>query len=1069
MKKNIFNLKNAKKLLALGVFGVIISCNNLSKAQTIWLRSGNMVSSVEADDLSTITNSGNISGITFGHQLIGMDFRPTTGQLYLMSYESMSGNAQLYTLNLTDFSASMVGGVFQIATNQSNFGFDFNPTVDRIRITTREGMNYRVHPNTGVLLATDGNLSYAVGDANEMATPMIGSVAYTNSYIGSTSTTLYTYDDVLMNLNTQIPPNNGTQNTIGALSTGGIGNGELDIYYNATSNQNMAYFIQDISALDMNKLHSVNLTTGAASLLGNINIAGTAEDIAIQIDLNLPSEINGELVYALTSNSYLISFDSNMPSTVREHKSLSGLTAGQALVGLDSRPLNGVLYSLGYNTTSGETQLYTLNPMNGSLSIVGSSFILGTGLTHFSFDFNPTVDRIRVTTMQGNNLRLNPNSGALAFTDGNLTYNVVDVNAAEMSSVIAGAYTNSYIGGTATQLFGYDAMLNTLTLQNPPNNGTLNTIGSSGITINPLDPTLDMDFYFNSMSHLNSYYMNANVGTSNFDDFYTVDVATGTTNMIGKIGNGIAITDISVKIESNIPAMLTGQLIYAITSNNYLISFDSETPEIIRTHIPITGVSAGQTIAGMDVRPSNGMFYVLGYNSTTGESQLYTLNNSNGTLTSIGAIFTLGTGLGRISFDFNPSVDRIRIISSSGMNYRVHPDTGVLVATDGNLAFVAGDINESISPQVGAAAYTNSFGGTNNTKLFVFDEVLNTLALQSPPNNGVLNTIGSTGLMQSQMDLSSDMDVYYNHTNHTNTAFIVANMANFDMFYEINTSDATTNEIGMIGNGIGIIDIAVLIDSITTVSSTSSTQTITSCGSYFDMNNMELMNSGVYTYIIPNMNGYDSLITLNLTINQATMSTINVSSCESYLAADNQTYNTTGVYTATIPNSMNCDSVITINLTINEVVATTFVENNETTITALPSGMTYQWINCETNEAISSATNEILQPLSGTYAVIITNSSNCTDTSACVTVSNTADIDKLSKVRFSTYPNPTSSYLNIDFVDKSSHEIVLEDALGKIIFRLTLTEKNNVINLSELNKGIYFVKFQNQTNKIIIE
>ena len=70
--------------------------------------------------------------------------------------------------------------------------------------------------------------------------------------------------------------------------------------------------------------------------------------------------------------------------------------------------------------------------------------------------------------------------------DGNLAFAAGDVNASTNPTVTAAAYTNAIAGATATQLFDIDAALDVLTLQNPPNNGTLTTIGKLGIDVDSL-------------------------------------------------------------------------------------------------------------------------------------------------------------------------------------------------------------------------------------------------------------------------------------------------------------------------------------------------------------------------------------------------------------------------------------------------------------------------------------------------------------------------------------------------------------------------------------------------------
>ena len=100
----------------------------------------------------------------------------------------------------------------------------------------------------------------------------------------------------------------------------------------------------------------------------------------------------------------------------------------------------------------------------------------------FGFDFNPTVDRIRLTSDARQNLRLNPDTGATAAVDGALTYAAGDPGAASTPRIVGSAYTNSVAGATTTQLFDLDAGRDALVLQNPPNNGTLVTVGSLGST-----------------------------------------------------------------------------------------------------------------------------------------------------------------------------------------------------------------------------------------------------------------------------------------------------------------------------------------------------------------------------------------------------------------------------------------------------------------------------------------------------------------------------------------------------------------------------------------------------------
>ena len=144
------------------------------------------------------------------------------------------------------------------------------------------------------------------------------------------------------------------------------------------------------------------------------------------------------------------------------------------------RPLNGQLYALGATS-----RLYVINPRTGAARQVGATpFIPALAGTSFGFDFNPTVDRIRVTSDAEQNLRLNPDNGTVAGVDTNLVYAAGDPGAGTDPNVAGSAYTNSFAGATSTTLFDIDNARHALVIQNPPNDGTLTTVGALGTTNN---------------------------------------------------------------------------------------------------------------------------------------------------------------------------------------------------------------------------------------------------------------------------------------------------------------------------------------------------------------------------------------------------------------------------------------------------------------------------------------------------------------------------------------------------------------------------------------------------------
>lgn len=175
--------------------------------------------------------------------------------------------------------------------------------------------------------------------------------------------------------------------------------------------------------------------------------------------------------------------------------------------------------------------------------------------------------------------------------------------------------------------------------------------------------------------------------------------------------------------------------IFGITQKGELAKFDSKQPSKVKTN-KLKGLPDGVKLVGIDQRPSNGKLYGIGDDST-----VYRISNS-GDATAIDDS-VLGTGFGGLggealdgkSFgvDFNPVPDAIRIVSDTGQNLRVSPETGQLIASDG-------DINGA-KAQIVDAGYTNSQQSDEAPEaavLYVLDALENRIYTQSPPNDGTL-------------------------------------------------------------------------------------------------------------------------------------------------------------------------------------------------------------------------------------------------------------------------------------------------------------------------------------------
>jgi hypothetical protein len=249
------------------------------------------------------------------------------------------------------------------------------------------------------------------------------------------------------------------------------------------------------------------------------------------------------------------------------------------------------------------------------------------------------------------------------------------------------------------------------------------------------------------------------------------------------------------------PAVSRAEQIIGLTAQNSLISFDSATPGTVSGVVPVTGLGAGESLLAIDIRPATGQLYALG-----SSSRLYTVNATTGAATAVGSggSFTLsGTSFG---FDFNPTVDRIRVVSNADQNLRLNPNDGTLTATDTALAFAAGDPNAGANPNVVGAAYTNNLPGASSTTLYGIDTNLRILATQNPPNAGTLNTVGSLGL---GFTLSEPLG--FDISGATGTAYAVFNSltsGNLSQLSIVNLTTGDSGGVGGIGGGVAVVDIA---------------------------------------------------------------------------------------------------------------------------------------------------------------------------------------------------------------------------------------------------------------------
>ncbi len=243
----------------------------------------------------------------------------------------------------------------------------------------------------------------------------------------------------------------------------------------------------------------------------------------------------------------------------------------------------------------------------------------------------------------------------------------------------------------------------------------------------------------------------------------------------------------------------------------------------------------------------------------------------------------------------------------------------------------------------------------------------------------------------------------------------------------------------------------------------------TACGSY------KWIDSIIYTssndtakWKLTNAAGCDSTITLNLTIKQPTTAIDNHTACGSYNWMDSITY-TSSNNTAKwiLNNAAGCDSTITLNLTINTVDVG--VTKNKSTITANNATATaYQWLNCDNDYAIITAENaqSFTAKVNGNYAVEI-KENGCTDTSACVAITNVGIQDLVVNSSVSIFPNPSANFITIKTNDVYLNKTYsIFNALGQQVLSGKLANETTILDISSLTKGFYFMQIGEEEKQI---
>jgi hypothetical protein len=254
-----------------------------------------------------------ITGLQGGEQLVGIDVRPATGDVI-----GVGSSGRVYVIDpRTGRAVSRTGTPFTLAGG--DFGVDFNPVPDALRIVSDDEQNLRITAGGTGVVNTDGALN--------PGTPHVVGAAYLNPFAGATATTLYDIDAGTNRLLIQNPPNDGTLVDVGAL---GITTDADELGFDIAAQDNAAFLAADADpAAGGSSLYRVDLATGAAAAVARFPTAMRVRGVAVA----------GAGVLDLTATQYAAKEGSEIRIGVMRDGGAGTVTVNYAVEGVTSGAL----------------------------------------------------------------------------------------------------------------------------------------------------------------------------------------------------------------------------------------------------------------------------------------------------------------------------------------------------------------------------------------------------------------------------------------------------------------------------------------------------------------------------------------------------------------------------------------------------------------------------------------------------------------------------------------------------------------------------------------------------------
>jgi hypothetical protein len=474
--------------------------------------------------------------------------------------------------------------------------------------------------------------------------------------------------------------------------------------------------------------------------------------IATVMLLSVSGPAVAETIYAVAPPFFLFRFDSSTPNIIEHVVIVTGLQPGERLEAIDYRPRTGQLYGLG--VTDGPLdalRTYVIDPRSGIATPVSGNQIGVVSGGSYGFDFNPTVDRIRVVNDADENMRINPNNGARADAPADDS----DLNPTGFQ-VIGAAYDSNWDtgapGSLPTTLFAISKSSSaTLTIGGidgspSPNSGLLSNSRPLGLTLSALgEIAFDIPAGLTRIGY--AALRNAATGLTSL---YGILLGTGAATPIGPIANGsIQVTGLAVVPRS---MLVTAP---GPGGGPHVRVFDGHSGEVTNEFLAyLPSFTGGVRVATGDVN-RDGIPDIITGPGPGGGPHIKVISGSSGTL--------LTGNIGQF-FAFDPSFIGGVFVAAGDVNADGHKD--VIVTPDVG----GGPQVRVISGQNGTVladffAYGTGFGGGVRIAAADFDrdgdyEIVTAPGPGGGPHVRILDGTGAAFTSASLPNLSNNFFAY---------------------------------------------------------------------------------------------------------------------------------------------------------------------------------------------------------------------------------------------------------------------------------------------------------------------